>query len=1684
MMKSLKKIDGLPRKTLAVLLSVLLVFSALSIGVTAKTTLYGESFSAKTTLLGSWNSSANNGVWRAEYATYNTGGVWYPMQVVSDEQGSFSSTGMHANQPAAFLNDDGIILLANQWGNTTSWWDKAAVSFVCPEDGLYRLSCAQIKAGNSEAFIPATGNEGHLFVSKNGVKIWPTDADFAVVTQNNPPNFEPFDIELAAGDVIRFEGYGVAAGGEDLTNNGSWQNHIFVDPSITRIYAKDVEMSYVLAESDNGVTAFRSIWNENSASPSDLVWDNYNWRAEYTNANLSEWVSMKMTGTEGSFSFNGTHESQPASYVYNNSIILLANQWGGGGWWDKSGVAYVCKEAGNYLLTCDQIRAALSNSFAVANGNEGRLSLTKNGVKIWPVDADYATITATSAPAFEPMQIPLEAGDILRFEGYGATVGSTDMSNGGNWENHIAITPAIAKIIDVSYKTPDVQKLSVTAYKDLFAAWADSASATLNWDNYQWYAQYQTSNTGNWVNMVRATDQYGTVGFGYSASANSQPCLNVADNGVYLSANQWGSGAGWWDKSGIAFTAPKSGIYYLTCSEIKPYRETDLVSEHEGRVVLTKNGQKIWPQNADFASVTQNSTPTFNPMTIELNQGDVLRFETTSALIGATELDNGGNYFNNAIYLAPEINALLATVYSDNSTSLIGQGDVDLIANAVPEVACFRNDEMISTPAYGMNAPQNMTDRDCNTVSVSEFNMGNGNGGADADAYQTLTYEFGGEAVVKQLQVLHNADSGLYTAKYSLYIGDDMATLFDKENLIYSYDNETNPTRNQTFNISGYLKGYCFGIKIEKSNVAPSDNNWYASFAEIGASGYVLNDIDGDNQVIANDLVALRAGLLSGIPYKDRFDVSEDGAFNIKDLVRLKKNFDEMSKGINPVVSLSAKPTKPFADPETFSTAGYAAPAWMRDIERYTEASYADGFTTQADIDEWSPYFDLFLGGWSNNIDTFKSAGKKIGSYFDPYHVTNRTDLAVKSPDGTYAISDYPSDDPLYIVCHHSDLVLDWAKNYVKKCLDFGAQGMFLDDIRAAYWANPSRYNEGYGETCVSNDHVHTGSGVNSHALVDGTVKELYKLIKQRDQNNYVILNGGDYTAMRNDEELSYAHVIRYGDAAMSENYIYGSDGARWLSPEYMITYGKRFYNEGINQGKAHFVLCYSYDQMVSTTQILAAAKNTLAFTRLYDFAWSDYNVLRKTALSSQVIKELYSAKTGAAGVLGTYFGRVTDAASGAPIAGVTVQSGTVSVTTDANGYFCITPPVNNYSVTLTKSGYADATGTLCGYQNIFEMTKSSGTIYYVSNTGNNKNNGLSADHPFKSLNYADANNLLQPGDTVVVSAGTYNLPNQTTYRSNGTAQKPITYVADGEVTLRLKKGNGIGLILNGSNTVFDGFTVEGSSTGVAGLMKIAGSGIEVRNCTFRDSAYFNLSNRIASAAAVEITGANAFLHHNIFGQDLFVDAALVVNAAGARVLNNTFDGSDCLGGHGALAVNFGANSANVQVQNNIVHNYTDLYNGYYFALGDFGNNVYANIANGAGNAVRSTDLTATDVRFMNPSNGDYALKCDSVAVNAGANVGFAWRGEATDIGAVESKFSNLNYDAVDSASGITYRTFADAVVAVNRSESASNSVTISTGRPGVVLKELAGANQWTADANGNVLLTVAPGASLILFAK
>jgi hypothetical protein len=134
---------------------------------------------------------------------------------------------------------------------------------------------------------------------------------------------------------------------------------------------------------------------------------------------------------------------------------------------------------------------------------------------------------------------------------------------------------------------------------------------------------------------------------------------------------------------------------------------------------------------------------------------------------------------------------------------------------------------------------------------------------------------------------------------------------------------------------------------------------------------------------------------------------------------------------------------------------------------------------------------------------------------------------------------------------------------------------------------------------------------------------------------------------------------------------------------------------------------------------------------------------------------------------------------------------------------------------------------------------------YYVSPTGEDTPFGGSRSYPWASINFGDQNNMLRPGDTVIVMAGTYiqnSAAKGTISLCSGTADRPITYIAQGKVIIdgQGSSASSYSTVLLGSGidyVIFDGFEVKGGKRciNITGTDTNPCVGNIVRNCIFHD---------------------------------------------------------------------------------------------------------------------------------------------------------------------------------------------------------------------------------------------------------
>jgi hypothetical protein len=726
--------------------------------------------------------------------------------------------------------------------------------------------------------------------------------------------------------------------------------------------------------------------------------------------------------------------------------------------------------------------------------------------------------------------------------------------------------------------------------------------------------------------------------------------------------------------------------------------------------------------------------------------------------------------------------------------------------------------------------------------------------------------------------------------------------------------------------------------------------------------------------------------------------------------------------------------------------------------------------------------------GGQTVINMYHAGGVKCIAYEDFYYVIPTYTYSV--PSGIYQFSDSsvgtppndwiawnssgaaipnPEDTGTDYCCQHRASLGTYIQDEISYRVDptangQGIDGVFLDDNN--FLGGMQDVPDCDGATLGIHTHELNPTQTNQWCYLNN-LNNAYTYAKGFSDNPIVMLNSGV-------DESRWANC----DAQMAENMMYAS-GTPGLSTTW--TYLSNFATShagAVQHGKV--VVVYPNFSAQTASTAMECALYSYAYARLYDYIWTDYYTLEGLVGSSA--SQIYALKNGVAGTMGLITGTVTDKVSGKRITGATVQCGSNYTTTDANGCYSLHLPINNYSVTVSLSGYTQGSATVATQTVNFQLQPTvTPNVYYVATNGSDSYDGKASvwngtHGPWLTLTHGDWQNILLPGDTVVVQAGTYNIANYTPFWLNGTSTKPITYLASGNVTIVGAAGSSVPMYLQGNYNVWDGFLITGTGTGSDGLIYIAGTGNEVKNCSFSNTGI--PTNRWNSYGGVIIAGSSNFFHHNIVGPNNYGMAAVRIAAAstgGNKVYNNTLDGT-CPGtyGHANYAGMLESSYSTDQFENNILDNFdyayyspsgtgnstTVGYNLTYQATGLYG------FSQGTG------DVVSQNPQFYNPGT-DYNLMYGSPAIDAGAWVGFANMGNRIDIGAYESMYSG-DFPAYWSGN-LIYRRFWNSIVVFNPTTSQQTS---SIPAPaGMMFNVVAENGQPTAASNNTVSITV-PGNS------
>lgn len=209
----------------------------------------------------------------------------------------------------------------------------------------------------------------------------------------------------------------------------------------------------------------------------------------------------------------------------------------------------------------------------------------------------------------------------------------------------------------------------------------------------------------------------------------------------------------------------------------------------------------------------------------------------------------------------------------------------------------------------------------------------------------------------------------------------------------------------------------------------------------------------------------------------------------------------------------------------------------------------------------------------------------------DALDLVNHPDWICIDKDGKDVPSIWGSNNGhpgLFYTCFHQQGLHDAALAQVRKLMEMGADGVFID--------NAGPVAECFGAQFGKHRHPETGSNTKMYQRLQ---QEVYELVKSFGTDRIVMINSGIIP-----EQWAWS------DAQMWESCICGAGTAERMQEWIELEYEGRIHAEAVRHGKVPVILSY-------------------LDARLYGFPWADWFTLSKTDHDKRLAKATYVARLG-----------------------------------------------------------------------------------------------------------------------------------------------------------------------------------------------------------------------------------------------------------------------------------------------------------------------------------------------------------------------------------------------------------------------------------------------------------------------
>nr|MBN2276455.1 right-handed parallel beta-helix repeat-containing protein [candidate division Zixibacteria bacterium] len=280
------------------------------------------------------------------------------------------------------------------------------------------------------------------------------------------------------------------------------------------------------------------------------------------------------------------------------------------------------------------------------------------------------------------------------------------------------------------------------------------------------------------------------------------------------------------------------------------------------------------------------------------------------------------------------------------------------------------------------------------------------------------------------------------------------------------------------------------------------------------------------------------------------------------------------------------------------------------------------------------------------------------------------------------------------------------------------------------------------------------------------------------------------------------------------------------------------------------------------------------------------------------------------------------------------------------------------------------------------EFIQTGGSVYWVSPTGDDDNDGLDSTSAWASVDNGDTKGLIQPGDTINILPGLYSLTAEIELQTSGTSDDPILYAAYGESPAVFDAGGAskIIFVLEGDYTALHGAELTNTEDNA---VHITGDHCTVAGCFIHDIGKYG----------IRVEGTYALTMRNIIART--DDDGIRNEGSGDYGLHyhNTI--------YGSAADGMDLKESTARVFNCILANNITGLKGNAGNICGF-NDVWGNSSNDYSGISDSAGGISANPLFVDAATDDYSLQALSPCLNTALDLGYPYYGSAPDMGAVE----------------------------------------------------------------------------------